>query len=376
MLPPDGLQAEPPESPPVLDVVPVEAQIRRPVRPHPGFWWSFLWCFGFLIVTVLAVPLIVLLIALIIRAGLSGNAQAYFRELGTLKPDYLPPEFGLLMMPAMLAQQIVSIFLSWLIIRLIVGREWPRRLAFRPPSMTHLIFALLSLPALGALATVIVTLARQEMKRLGIPDLEDQRMLHLLAAQWPIWFSVLVVGFGPGIGEELFCRGFLGRGLVGRHGPLIGMMMTSFFFGMLHMDPALVLGTGVMGLWLHYIYLKSRSLMLPMVLHLLNNSLSMIMSAVGIDEGLPDPKGMGWWTYAGALALLVCLGWALWHTRARVVTPDGGTGWQPPYPGVEEPPAGSGSFVERPWPDWVSVLVALIGVAAFIGGHYLGMQGG
>src|SRR5208337_4060578 len=78
--------------------------------------------------------------------------------------------------------------------------------------------------------------------------------------QWPVWFGVLVVGLGPALNEELFCRGFLGRGLLGRYGTVGGILLTSLFFGLLHLDPPHVVATFVMGCCLHFTYLMTRSL--------------------------------------------------------------------------------------------------------------------
>ena len=54
---------------------------------------------------------------------------------------------------------------------------------------------------------------------------------------WPWQFGVLVIGLGPGLSEELWCRGFLGRGLVEHYGVILGVLLTSFLFGLIHGDP-------------------------------------------------------------------------------------------------------------------------------------------
>src|SRR5262249_37816130 len=142
-LPPDALQAEPPAPVPVLE--PADDEPPRPVRrprprPHPGFWWSLLWCVGFWVVTVVVIPVVVFVIALFVRMAASGHARDYIKQFEGFQKGDLSPELALLFMPAMLAQEVCSIFIAWLAIRLVVGREWPRRLAFRPPAMTHLLF--------------------------------------------------------------------------------------------------------------------------------------------------------------------------------------------------------------------------------------------
>jgi hypothetical protein len=184
---------------------------------------------------------------------------------------------------------------------------------------------------------------------------------------------VLVIGAGPGIGEELWCRGFLGRGLVGRYGWLLGVVFTSFYFGFIHIDPAQGLYAMLVGLCLHFVYLTTRSLWVPMLLHTLNNSLSVVVTRIPQLKEFDSAPGTAFpvAVFVSAAVLLVAVGWALYQSRARLVAAAGEAAWRSLYPGVEYPPPDSDTRVAHPRPSWAAALAAGGAFAAFVFCCYL-----
>ena len=177
----------------------------------------------------------------------------------------------------------------------------------------------------------------------GLPGMEEAGQLF---ASWPWPLGVLIIGLGPGIGEELWCRGFLGQGMVGRYGAWLGVLGSSFYFGLIHVDPRQGSMAMLMGIWLHFTYLATKSLLVPMLLHFLNNGFSIIAMHFEFlkpldkaAESLPAHT-----VISPALALLAVVGWAYFQGRTRFAGMDGGPSpWQPANPGVEHPPVGSGT---------------------------------
>jgi membrane protease YdiL (CAAX protease family) len=212
-----------------------------------------------------------------------------------------------------------------------------------------------------------------------------EEMMRIFSS-WPLLFAVLVVGVGPGIGEELMFRGFLGRGLVGRYGVVAGVVLTSLLFGLIHLIPSQAIFAALMGIPLHYVYLTTRSLWLPMLLHFLNNGLQMAL----ISDNGPDLSAVVRFLevgtaqhplpmYGGAALLVAAVGWALYRSRARLadIPAEGGEPWtessgpevrpwRPTFPGVAYPPAGSSTVVRRPrlGAAWLVVAVAALVCAA------------
>ena len=343
-----------------------EPVLRPPPRPpHPNFWWGSLWCLGFFLFlngTVLA-ALTVLLVG---KALLSPDPGAYVKGL-TVKGQP-SDELIALLGPSYLFGELASVALGWLVVRLVVGPAWGRRLSVRLPSVTQLVLALAAMPALLTVPSLVHQLAA-----LVLPSFNNLEANAALFGSWPLWFSVVVVGVLPGIGEELWCRGFLGRGFVGHYGWLAGVVLTSLWFGLLHVDPPYIVATFAMGIWLHYVYLTTRSLPLSMLLHALNNSLAVVFSKYGEEVKpylAPTDHGV---VLASIGLLLVAVAWALYRGRARLVsTVDGGPpSWRPAFPGVEAPPALCHTGVARPGPGFLALFLVAVGAAAVVGSFAL-----
>ncbi len=390
-LPPPRDDGPPPE--PILDAIlvpptgfvpegrpggctpsyPDEDYPRRPIvrPPHPGFWFALLWCILFLLVTQCFPGLIggfVIVVVILVRGGglLGGPGEGKVPLQESLTKS---PVFAVGMAVLFFFTEVLVVGFSWLVNRLVVGRDWTRQLALRRPGIVHLVLALASCPPMILLSNGFYLFLKNVVHVKGFSDLGFGGMEEMIKtfSTWPVAFGVLVIGIGPGIGEELWCRGFLGRGLVGHYGWL-GVVAASFFFGLIHIDPPQATYAMAAGLWLHFVYLTTRSLWVPMLLHFLNNSLSVVATHVEAlkvaDERVGD---LPLFVFAAAAVLMAAVGYALYQSRARLasVLGEGPPPWQPPYPGVEYPPPGSGTRVVHPLPSLVATLAAFAAFLAF-----------
>ena len=347
-------------------------QPTAPPKPHPGFWWSVLWCIGFLFVT--QVPGALVAAGILVVYSLMNPAAA--QAAGTADTLLASPIASVALAAAFLVTEILVISVSLLVIRLVVGRDWTRQLAVRRPSLSHVVLAVASLPGLVVLANGAYLLLKRVLpdfsKLLGLPDMMGQ--VTEVFTRWPWPFGVLVIGLGPGIGEELWCRGFLGRGLVGKYGVVLGVIFSSFFFGLIHVDPVQGSMAMLMGLYLHFTYLATRSLWVPMLLHFLNNSLAVLSPRFTVLEALDaDPAKAPAHLFVAASALVGVVIWALYTSRARLA-PQGAAGlWRPAAAGVEYPPEDSGLRVVHPLPSVWAFGLTLLAFAAFVGSCYAAM---
>lgn len=105
--------------------------------PHPGFWWAVLWCLGILLVTQL-LPGVFAVIVLIFTAPQGINPE----QLADAQAILNMPGYARAMLWALALSQFLSLASAWLSIRLVVGKEWPRHLGLRWPSLSHLVLAL------------------------------------------------------------------------------------------------------------------------------------------------------------------------------------------------------------------------------------------
>jgi membrane protease YdiL (CAAX protease family) len=343
--------------------VPARPIAQKPRWPNPNFWWSIPWCFLFLYVTqgpgILVASIILVVWILMAPDQFPKEALTNPNPAALLTSKPISVALGI----AFFIVELLIISFSLLVIRLVVGRDWMRQLALRRPSAAHTFLALASLPALWLLGNVSYDILH---KVLHVPSLSDwgvggMEQATKISLTWPWSFAVLVIGVGAGVGEELWCRGFLGRGLVGNYGVVLGVVATSFFFGLIHMDPCQGTMAMFMGLWLHFVYLTTRSLWLPMLLHFANNSLSILAPRIPhlefLDAQLGDIPGL---VYVSALLLLGAAAYALYQSRARLApqTPGQICLWRPAYEGVEYPPPDSGMQVVHPMPSPAALALA------------------
>ncbi len=218
--------------------------------------------------------------------------------------------------------QVLAVVYSWILLRNLVGRNWRERLGldgkFRP---AQALATVLVVPGMLLAANGLVSLMpKPEDPGPGMAGLQVGRQVledfsRMLAA-WPSWAAVLVVAVGPAVAEELFCRGFLGHGLVGRHGVAKGVLLTSILFGVMHLVPVQALYAALLGLMLHGLRLATRSLWAPMLAHFGNNALSVLGTCE--DSPLLGPlNDLEKWVQAHPLAgmliglgiCVVALGW-------------------------------------------------------------------
>jgi membrane protease YdiL (CAAX protease family) len=188
------------------------------------------------------------------------------------------------------------------------------------------------------------------------------------------WLLVFLGGcLLPGISEEIYCRGFLSRGLVARHGVVWGTLLTSLLFGAMHLEPVHCITTFAVGIGLQHVFLTTRSLLAPIVLHTLNNAVAFaamryqdVFPVPGVTV-LPDgsvvhtpPRLMLTSTVAlGAVAAL------LFQTRTRWVLPDGSE-WSPGYMTAERPPEILAARPVSAGPHWGMLVITIGAYAAMI----------
>ncbi|MFM7148295.1 MAG: lysostaphin resistance A-like protein [Gemmataceae bacterium] len=359
--PEDGVDHSP------LQAKPEKKPLEFPV--HPNFWWSILWCIGLLLFS--QVP--GAFVALVILVG----GMLIFPSIMTVEnlsgPDELMsnPVAQLAMGCGVFVAHLLIILLSILALRIVVGKDWPRKVALRLPSWQHVLLIFAMVPAFMVLANGGYYLFRNILhfpsmiEMLGVGGMEE---MESSVGKWHILIGALVIGLLPGISEELWCRAFLGRGMVGRHGYMLGVLGTSFLFGAIHVDPCQGGMAMLVGIIIHLVYLASRSLLIPMLLHFLNNSL-----AVGITQ-VPEVAALNlsgqaapWFLYASAALVLCCILAAFYQSRARIIGSENGLAWKPGYPGVECPPAGSGSWVHTPSLSLASLILVGLSLVGFAG---------
>ena len=101
----------------------------------------------------------------------------------------------------------------------------------------------------------------------------------------PLWSSFLVVAIFAPIFEEWLCRGMVLRGLLTKMKPVWAIVISALFFAVIHANPWQALNAFLIGLLMGYVYYKTGSLILTMIIHFVNNGTAVVLSNV---ESLKD----------------------------------------------------------------------------------------
>ena len=137
-----------------------------------------------------------------------------------------------------------------------------------------------------ALATATILLSNllylgviELAKSLGSPmkDQVEETVLGMLR-RGSVSFGELFLALAlvPAVIEEIFFRGLLQRLLMRSYPQQLVFFFTALFFSLLHFSPAGFLSRLVLGLMLSYLAYDSRGLRIPMLFHLINNTLAIL----------------------------------------------------------------------------------------------------
>ncbi|MEH6496954.1 MAG: type II CAAX endopeptidase family protein [Pseudomonas marincola] len=127
--------------------------------------------------------------------------------------------------------------------------------------------------------------------------------------------ALVLVVVGPVI-EEVFFRGFLLNRWHQKYGIVKAVVFSSTIFAILHVD---ILGGFVFGVVLSLLYLKTKSLIGPIVIHISNNAIVLMVLLVegAIYGGNPnvtlDEFRAYWWI--APLGAVIGIPWLMWFCR-------------------------------------------------------------
>ena len=337
----------------------VDAQI---VPPGPGVWASLAWFMILLIVqTILGIVVgAVCVVILIISRQVTGRPLDY----SSIDKEILDTPI----LPIAMAVATASTLVLAVVITKLHFKSLTRpSLALCKPLHLHLMIAVFGTLPLAIVASEVANVAAEILPSIGDGS-------AMLLANQP-WIFLLVVGcIFPAIGEEIYFRGFIGRGLIARLGLWRGMLLASFLFGLIHIDPHQGSFAFAIGIALQLLYLATRSLVTPMLVHFLNNA--MAFSLLKWKSFLPIP---GYNHHPGdtlshtplplllaAAAAVIAMGVVLFQTRPRWFTPHG-TEWSLGYVTAESPSSHLQLLSQPARPSFLAIFAALASYAAFIG---------
>lgn len=160
-----------------------------------------------------------------------------------------------------------------------------------------------------AVMAIVVTIAASVLMdpvNAAMPPMPEElaEIFENLVSDSPVWVSLLSVSVLAPFFEEWLCRGMILRGLLQRINPVAAMVISAFCFALIHLNPWQALPAFVLGMLFAYVYYKTGSLKITMLMHCANNTFAVI---TGQLDSFKDVdffyQVMDTWQY---IALLAC----------------------------------------------------------------------
>ncbi len=293
--------------------------------PGPGFLESVGWTVAAMISQVIG-SIIAVIVILAVYATASEvpaeQLQGKLQEpefMKSLMTNYAGLNLGIIM-----GTFLFTIF-GIVLIRL--GSHRRRAIPIHLPSSWHVLLTFLWVLPLSVLCGQLgmyagvgwEMLAEQIPSIRGMDDLNIMESIGDVIAGMPHWLVYLLIAVCPAVSEELLFRVLIGRGLVARHGVVIGIGLTTLLFAAVHLHPVHIIALLPLSVAIHVSYLASRSIWIPMLAHFLNNSLAvgvvLNMDADAAAEAAALEGFLPWWATLAAALLSLMIGWVYWQTR-------------------------------------------------------------
>lgn len=157
-----------------------------------------------------------------------------------------------------------------------------------------------------SIATVAVAFVADSFNSLlpPVPEWFEKAMEQLMNA--PIWITLISVSIFAPLFEEWLCRGIVLRGLLQKSSPAAAITVSALFFALLHMNPWQALPAFLLGLLFGYVYYKTGSLKLTMLMHCVNNTMATVFSKIpSLAEADSFKEVMSTWSYT--CILIACI---------------------------------------------------------------------
>ena len=133
-----------------------------------------------------------------------------------------------------------------------------------------------------------------------LPEMSEARKIAMeQMLKGPVWIVLISVSVFAPFFEEWLCRGIILRGLLKKMKPGWAIVISALVFGLIHMNLWQAIPAFIIGVVLGYVYYKTGSLKLTMLMHCVNNTLSVILSRIpGLEDVEFFAEIMSPWTYA------------------------------------------------------------------------------
>ena len=115
-----------------------------------------------------------------------------------------------------------------------------------------------------------------------LPEMPEslKAQLELLMKGMPTWVAFISVAIYAPLFEEWLCRGLVLRGLLQKTRPAVAFIVSAVFFAVIHGNLWQAVPAFGMGLLFAYVYYRTGSLKLTMLMHFANNAMALFTSKI------------------------------------------------------------------------------------------------
>lgn len=166
--------------------------------------------------------------------------------------------------------------------------------------------------AFAAIVMSIATAFVIEPASMLLPEMPEDKVKAMEALlDGPAWVTIISVCIFAPFFEEWLCRGIVLRGLLKKVGPVWAIIISALFFALIHMNLWQAVPAFLMGIVFGYVYYKTGSLKLTMLMHMVNNAMAFTVSQIpALKEAEYFTNVLSPWAYAGvytaACIALIC----------------------------------------------------------------------
>lgn len=289
-----------------LDATPMPPplpSVAQDTTTKPQVWPCFV-LFGIEVAVVLGVGMTVGLALLVYHGAQAVTSEQTWIQYYT---EFLATIPGLLMMaPSGIAAAAMAVGAA-----ILSKTPWPQRLRLERGTSRWWV----CIPAVvGILALGRAMMDAMQLCGIG-PGLALTAIYTALASLTGVRLvvAVMVIGVVAGTAEELLFRGYIQSRFQQRWGAILAVSLTSVLFGLLHLDVIHSPLAAMLGLYLGYLAIRTGSIRLPILAHVMNNAISVLLTAGHVAI----PSTVGTLTIS---CLLLALAVLLIHigTRGRI----------------------------------------------------------
>ena len=162
--------------------------------------------------------------------------------------------------------------------------DFKKLFSLSAPNVKHLLGGVFMWLGIFLLEQVVLVLLSQWFPGM-MQTSEDLNSIITAAGFIP---AFIVVGISPAIAEEFAFRGFLFGTIKNKWKPWVAIVISALVFGAYHMNLLQFIGGTMMGIGLGYVAYKSGSIWVGVMMHFINNGLSVIFQFYpAVAEAIP-----------------------------------------------------------------------------------------